>query len=33
MVRKGYSGNESLSLAWHRIEVRQMNPFYTTNVR
>ena len=30
MVKKGYYGNESLGLAWDCIEVRQMNPFYTT---
>ena len=30
MVKKGYCGNESLSLAWDRMEVCQINPFYTT---
>ena len=30
MVQKGYCGNESLSLAWDRMEVCQINPFYIT---
>ena len=31
MVKKEYSGTESLSLSWDRIKVRQVAPFNTTN--
>ena len=31
MVKKGYRGNDSLSLAWNHLEVFQINPFYTTS--
>ena len=31
MVKIGYYGNNSLSLAWDRMEVCQMNLFITTN--
>ena len=30
MVKKEYYENEGFGLAWDRIEVRQMNPFITT---
>ena len=30
MVKKGYCGKEILGLAWDRMEVCQMTPFYTT---
>ena len=30
MVKKEYCGNESLGLAWDRVEVSQIYPFYTT---
>ena len=30
VIKKGCYGNESLGLAWHRIKVCQINPFYTT---
>ena len=32
MVKKWYCGNEGLSLAWDRIEVRQVAPFNTTDM-
>ena len=31
VVKKGYYGNESWGLAWDRVEVCQINPFYTTS--
>ena len=31
VVKKGYYGNESLGLAWDRVKVCQINPFYTTS--
>ena len=31
MVKKGYCGNDSFSLAWNHMEVFQINPFYTTS--
>ena len=30
VVKKGYCRNESLGLAWDRVEVSQMTLFYTT---
>ena len=32
MVKKGYCGNESMDLAWGRVEVSEMTLFYTTSV-
>ena len=32
MIKKGYFGNGSLSLAWDRIKVHQIAPFNITEV-
>ena len=32
VVKKGYCGNWSLGLAWDRVKVSQITPFYTTRV-
>ena len=31
VVKKGYYGNKSLGLAWDRVKVCQINPFYTSS--